>query len=349
MNISKLTRWPTIFCLLVAPTLASAHHSYASTFNIEVLNEWEGEVTSVGWRNPHVVFELKGSDAQGQEVLYQVESHSLSIMRRMDIGSNILKVGDQVKVAGHPARHQNNAMFVINLLLPSGQEIVFDPWGEPRWGESVSSSNQWAATEADAEDQQTGIFRVWSTSLVDPDAFPFPEIFDPALTARYPMTDEARAALEAFDPLTDIATLDCAPKGMPAAMEQPYPMEVSQLGDDIHILLEEYAALRVVHMNPDTIADEQPLSLLGYSVGHWEGGTLVVETSRVNFPHFNTIGIPQGLGATFVEQFIPSEDGKTLRYKLMVTDPINFTEPVELTKRWLALPGAKVEPYECVI
>ena len=47
--------------------------------------------------------------------------------------------------------------------------------------------------------------------------------------------------------------------------------------------------------------------------------------------------------------FILSEDGKSIRYKLIVTDPTTFTAPVELTKRWLALPGAKVEPYECVI
>jgi hypothetical protein len=349
MKILKLVRWSTVLCLLISPTLASAHHSYAATFNIEVLNEWEGEVTSVGWRNPHVVFELKDINAQGQEVIYQVESHSLSIMRRMDVDSNILKVGDKVKVAGHPARHQHNAMFVINLLLPSGLEIVFDPWAKPRWGESVSSTNKWAATEDDAEDNQAGIFRVWSTALIDPDAFPFPEILDPTLVARYPLTDEAKVALEAFDLLTDIATLDCAPKGMPMAMEQPYPMEISKQGEDIHILMEEYAALRVVHMNSDVAIEEQPTSLLGYSVGHWEGDSLVVETSRVNFAHFNGTGVLQGPGATFVEHFIPSEDGKSLRYKLIVTDPTTFTAPVELTKRWLALPDAKVEPYECVI
>lgn len=145
MNISKLVRWSTVLCLLISPSFSSAHHSFASTFNIEVVNELEGEITSVGWRNPHVVFELKGNDAQGQEVIYQIESHGLSIMRRIDIGSTTLKVGDKVKVAGHPARHQDNAIFVINLLLPSGLEIVFGPGGKPRWGESVSSSNKWVA------------------------------------------------------------------------------------------------------------------------------------------------------------------------------------------------------------
>ncbi|HAY44666.1 MAG TPA: hypothetical protein DCY55_00050 [Gammaproteobacteria bacterium] len=201
--------------------------------------------------------------------------------------------------------------WALTTLL-SGQEIVFDPWAEPRWGESVSSTNKWAATEDDAEHNQAGIFRFWSASLTDPDAFPFPEIFNPTLTV-------------------------C------------YPMEISQQGIDIHILLEEYAALRVVHMDSNVAVEEQPLSHLGYSIGRWDVDTLVVETSRGDFPHFNTIGIPQGPGATFVEQFIPSEDGKTLSYKLTVTDPTAFTEPVELTKRRLALPDAKVEPYDCAI
>jgi hypothetical protein len=33
---------------------------------------------------------------------------------------------------------------------------------------------------------------------------------------------------------------------------------------------------------------------------------------------------------------------------MIVTDPATFTEPVELGKYWLALPGIEVLPFECI-
>jgi len=266
----------------------------------------------------------------------------------MDVSSDALAVGDVVKVAAHPARFEENSMFVLNALLPSGKEIVFDPWGKARWGESIGTDSKWSATEDDALDEQTGIFRVWSTSITDPEAFPFPELMNPALVENYPLTDMAKASVAAFNPLTDIPTLNCQPKGMPLAMEQPYPMEILQVGDEIHMRMEEYNGLRIVHMGEDQTPEDEPLLLMGYSVGHWQGDTLVVETSRINYGHFDAAGIPLSEEATVVEQFIPSEDGKSMRLIMTVTDPVNFTESVELGKRWLALPGAKVEPYECI-
>ncbi len=343
----KQFRWTTVFYIALLPTVATAHHSFAATFDIAVVNELEGEVMSMRWGNPHVLFTLKVTDAQGKEVLYQIESHSLSIMRRTGVSSDALRVGDRVKVAGHPARRTANALFVLNALLPSGLEIVFDPFGEPRWGEGIGTHAKWQATQDDAQDEQTGIFRVWSTSLTDPAAFPFPETLAPSHVNSYPLTDEAKAALAAFDPETDIPTLDCAPKGMPVIMEQPYPMEIVDGDSSIRIHLEEYDTLRTVHMDIDGAGADQPLSRLGYSVGRWEGKTLVVETTAINYGHFDTVGIPLSDGAKVTEQFIPSEDGRSLNFRMTVTDPATFTEPVELTKRWLALPGAQVQPYEC--
>ncbi len=239
-------------------------------------------------------------------------------------------------------------MFALNALLPSGQEIVFDPWGEARWGESIGTTEVWQATQDNALAEQTGIFRIWSTTLSDPATFPFPEIFDLTLVHNYPLTEGAKEALAAFNPVTDLPTLNCAPKGMPTIMEQPYPMEIVDQGGDIHLRLEEYDTLRTIHMAETAAGADQPSSRLGYSVGHWEGDTLVVTTTNLNWPHFDTVGIPLSDEVEIVERFIPSEDGRRLDFRMTVTDPVTFTEPVELTKYWLALPGIQVQPYECL-
>ena len=346
----KVLRRLTVAWLGLLPVLAAGHHSFTATFDVGVIDELEGELTSVQWRNPHVVMTLRATDAQGQETIHEIESHSLSIMRRMDISADALQVGDQIRVAGHPARHTENAMFVLNALLPSGQEIVFDPFGGPRWAENIGTigtTEVWQATEDDAQAQDEGLFRVWSTSVNHPNAWPFPEMFDLSLIDNYPLTDSALATLEAFDPLTDLPTLNCVSKGMPTIMEQPYPMEIVEQGDTILLRIEEYDTIRTVHMNETAAPADEPFSKLGYSTGRWEGDTLVVTTTNVNWPHFDSVGIPLSDAVEIVERFIPSADGSTLDLVMTVTDPATFTESVEVGKTFLAIPGIQVEPYEC--
>lgn len=347
MRILTIPIYTIVVWLGLLPIGAQAHHSFAASFEVETVNELEGEVMNVHWQNPHVLFTLKVTAADGQETRYDIESHSLSIMRRMDISADALKVGDRIRVAGHPARRIPDAMFVLNALLPNGQEIVFDPFGKPRWGENIGTTEVWQATEGEAQEQRSGIFRVWITSVTHPNAWLFPETFDLALIANYPLTESARAKLDAFNPLTDIPTLNCAAKGMPAIMEQPYPMEIVDNGDTILMRLEEYDTRRTVHMNAAAVPAGQPSSDLGYSIGHWEGDTLVVRTSNVSYRFFSSVGIPLSEAVEIVERFTPSDDGSQLDLKMTVTDPATFTSPVEIGKTWLAISGVQVEPYEC--
>ena len=82
MKILFFSRLTALVCIAILPAVAAAHHSFAATFDIATISELDGEVMSVRWKNPHVLFTLKTLDAQGDEVLYKIESHSLSIMRR---------------------------------------------------------------------------------------------------------------------------------------------------------------------------------------------------------------------------------------------------------------------------
>ena len=86
---------------------------------------------------------------------------------------------------------------------------------------------------------------------------------------------------------------------------------------------------------------------LGYSVGHWEGRTLVVNTSRIDWRYFDPSGVPQGSAMMIIEQFTPTADGSRLDYTMRVTDPETFTEPVELHRAWVNRPGEQVKPYNC--
>ena len=91
------------------------------------------------------------------------------------------------------------------------------------------------------------------------------------------------------------------------------------------------------------------------ATGRWEGDTLVVRTTRVNWPYFDMNpfplqGVPQSEAVEFVERFTLNENETELVYDLAVSDPATFTEPISASGliTWQWRPGLEVEPYECV-
>ena len=59
MSALSIFRWTAVLCLVFLPAVATAHHSFAATFDIATISELEGEVMSVRWKNPHVLFTIK--------------------------------------------------------------------------------------------------------------------------------------------------------------------------------------------------------------------------------------------------------------------------------------------------
>ena len=330
--------------LLAGAGTGWAHHSFAAVYDAATVAEIEGTVTRVLWANPHVRFTINGKNERGRQGLWDVETNSVSILRRMQISSNVLKIGDRIRVAGNPGRRGTLQIFAHNVLLPNGQEVLLQPGSAARWSkQTIGKSDTWLASAGRVSDPSRGIFRVWSSSLSA--SFLFPE--DPKTIAGYPLTPAARAALARFDPVRDAPTRNCAPKGMPTIMEQPYPMEFVQQERDILLRLEEYDTVRTIRMDAAPGGKPTPPTLLGYSAGRWDGSTLVVTTTGVSWRHFDQGGVPLGAGATMVERFTPSPDGSRLDYELTVTDPVTFTRPVVSKKNWIWLPEITLSKYEC--
>lgn len=337
-----LVRYAAAFLLTGAVPLAFAHHSF-SRFDQGAIVEIEGELISFRWRNPHILFEVRGTNESGQEVVWKVEGHSLSILRRTNASPEGLEVGDKLRLAGWPTVRPSNEIFVHNMLLPDGTELLLQGGVSPRWntGVTLGSEREWViggtATERAGRE---GLFRVWST-VFGPDN-------DSLWLDSYPLTNAARKTFNEWDPLTDTAAPGCKPKGMPLIMEQPYPIEFLQQGEVILLRMEEYDTVRTIDMGAGGARSNRERSILGHSTGQWDGDTLVVQTAGVDFPLFDSNGTPQGSNPSFVERFRVSEDGSQLLYEMTATDDETFTQPVKLTRNWVWRPGEKVEPYECV-
>jgi hypothetical protein len=322
------------------------HHSVSAWFDTTATAEIEGVVTEFRWQNPHVVFTLRVPTEQG-ETLWEIETLSISGISRWGITRDLVGVGDRLRVAGNPARRNASGLFVRNILLPSGREIVLG--GAARWSnDTLRGSELLQAREGDGSRPDLGLFRTWSTGGVN--GVLFPEAVQANFDfSRYPLTASARAELDAFDFATDDPTVNCAPKGMPTFMEQPYPMQIVDRGDTIELLIEEYDTRRVVHVRGPGVAGAATAapSPLGHSVGRFDGATLVVATTRSSWGHFDSVGIPLSPDAVLEEWFTPSADGSRLDYRLKVTDAATFMVPVELAKTWIWRPEITRGAYEC--
>ena len=124
-------------------------------------------------------------------------------------------------------------------------------------------------------------------------------------------------------------TAKCLPPGMPAMMSMAYGMEVMQTKDKITFFSELNDALRRVYLDgrkpTQKILDDPTYA--GYSTGHWEGDTLVVETVAI---HPNS----------FIEGFTPHSDEMTVHERIrlsgpdMLEDRITVSDSKALTKPW---------------
>jgi len=117
--------------------------------------------------------------------------------------------------------------------------------------------------------------------------------------------------------------------------------QIVQTPDSLMIMAEEIHDVRIVHMNAQH-PPENVRQWLGDSIGHWEGDTLVVETTNfTGQTHFR--GSSKDLKVT--ERFTRT-DANTIVYKATLEDPSTWTKPWTVELPFAAAPGPIYE-YAC--
>jgi uncharacterized protein DUF6152 len=329
---------------LFACTTVCAHHSYVE-FDDKMTVEVEGTLVAAAWQNPHAHLKVKATDSSGRT--WDIQTSPVNNLRRVNAPLELFTIGSNVKVAGWPSRRSETRMYGTNILSADGQELIL--WrAQPRWAATAFGTDRQAQTsDADTRLEPT-IFRLWGSFYSRPGEADDPDASPNALwRTPLPLTNAARQAVAAFDLVQYNMALGCSPRGFPFIMTSPTPMAIANQGEAILLRIEAFDSVRTIHMGADSDSAAHPKTPLGYSVGHWDGATLVVETSHVNDQYLRP-GVPLGPAATFVERFTPSEDGKRLHYTILINDPHSLTEPVEQKRSWLAS-NEPVLPFNCTI
>lgn len=159
-------------------------------------------------------------------------------------------------------------------------------------------------------------------------------------------TDSAQALVDGYSYLDDPG-LRCISPGLVRLSGWPYPMEIIQGEDQITILYESFREVRRVYMDDRDIPENLPTSAMGYSKGHWDGSTLVVETSLLKPNFVDQAGQPVSDQAKVNERIVMSDDGQNLRSLLTLYDPQNYERPVIRFRQWRKTPEATMMEYDC--
>jgi len=171
-----------------------------------------------------------------------------------------------------------------------------------------------------------------------------------------PFTAEGRRRLEEYRKLLGPENANpaayCVDYGMPAMMELAggYPIEFIQKPDQLTIIYEVESEMRRVYMGDRRVPAEKRLpTRQGYSEGHWEGNVLVVTTTdlldgqdQAQHPHSDQ--------AKMTERFSLVEDAtgaKLIAYEMTMTDPVYYTEPIKVQRKWQPLANGYIIPYRC--
>ena len=172
-----------------------------------------------------------------------------------------------------------------------------------------------------------------------------------------PLTPLAQKRLAAYTKLVggtdDSPGRWCTGTGMPGSMlgSGGYPMEIIQRPEQITVIYEAHNEIRRIYFGDRNApqADRVP-GRDGYSGGHWEGDTLVVETDNLvdQVDQRNTSHSDQ---ATIVERYKLGEKDaqgrRVLTVEMTMTDPTFYTKPLVMKKSWAQVPNGRLLPYEC--
>jgi hypothetical protein len=123
--------------------------------------------------------------------------------------------------------------------------------------------------------------------------------------------------------------IKCFQPGVPRAMYMPHPFQIIQSHSKIMMVFEYANAHRTIHM---TKMEPYPnVSFMGYSLGRWEGDTLVVESdSFTDATWFDRAGNFHSDALRVVERFTPM-GRDAIRYEATIQDPQVFSRPWKIS------------------
>lgn len=138
----------------------------------------------------------------------------------------------------------------------------------------------------------------------------------------------------------------CMPPNYPRAWAFPESEKIIQLPGMLVVLHEFNASYRQIFFDGRGFPDDMTPAFSGYSVAHWEGGTLVVESKGFRDDWLDTTGNPLSEAARVTERIRRPSFG-SLDIDITVDDPKAYTKPWTVNMHQKALIDTEMIDFMC--
>lgn len=144
----------------------------------------------------------------------------------------------------------------------------------------------------------------------------------------------------------------CIPGGIPRHNGSGLPFEVLHTPGRIGFTYHYNTSRRIPIGNDLKLDRNAPRRYFGTAVAHWEGDTLVIETTRLFDSAHDRIWLDENGDPTSDETQVVERwtrpDFHHFRLEMTVTDPKYYTEPIRFVRTWTAAPeDAGQQEYAC--
>ncbi|MBT5032632.1 MAG: hypothetical protein HOM55_10100 [Proteobacteria bacterium] len=289
---------------LLASNSAYGHHSHAN-LDFDDIRVNQGTVVKYLWRMPHVYIVINAPNLNGEMVDHTVEMLHPPGMLQRGWKDDSFKPGDQITWQGAADRNPKRYYSGIN------------------WAEKADGTRLDLTLKDDPNKASVDFSGLWSRDLRGEPGHYAPPV-------DWPYTELAQEAVDNFDGL-DSPMLKCIFSGPPKSNLLPYPIRITRPTQDIVFFeYEGRGKPRTIYLN-GTAPEPGERSILGHSVGAFDGDTLVVETDNFSADRW---GIHTGIDSSeekyLTERFSLIDDGFAIAIEMVVSDPVYLTEAVTI-------------------
>jgi len=141
--------------------------------------------------------------------------------------------------------------------------------------------------------------------------------------------------------------VSCLPSGIPEKDNIPDGLKLVHTEDLVLLLYESRTIYRQIFTDGRSLPKDPTPTWMGYSIGHWEKDTLVVETVHQNGKTWLDMkGLPTTESLRVVERFSRPKIGQ-MDIQVTIDDPETFTRPWDVKLVWRLIPDTDLIESIC--
>jgi hypothetical protein len=251
---------------------------------------------------------------------------------------------------------------VLALLMPVTLNAQWDPHESgrtPRKADGTPDLDAPAPRAADGKPDLTGVWQGFGTlggsaAQAEPEgSVPragFANVAQNIKEPAFPIRPEAAALAEQRRAAggKDNPEATCLPMGIMQFHTQGAPRKFIQTPDVLVILYEASMGIRQIFTDGRSFPTDDPQPWwYGYSIGRWEGDTLVVTTKGLRGDEWLDIfGTPLSDAATYTERFRRVNFGR-MEIDVTVDDPTHYTAPWTVRVNQRLMPDQELLEFVC--